>query len=132
MIWFSNKLIYMVSLKNEQASNSAFVQTLFKTYNWIFVYTIKNFGDSMKPFDIFGCWKNKMFAIEGKYCRLTKRPTPEQTLKQLEAHQIASLHRVNRNGGFGCVLQYFQWEFIRYILTEDLKLKEVDLYPWEI
>lgn len=72
-----------------------------------------------------------MFAIEWKYCRLMKRPTPEQTLKQLEAHQIAALHRVNRNGGSGCVIQYFQWEFIKYILTEDFKLQEVNLFPWE-
>ena len=115
------------NIKNEQASNSLFVDMLSEKYKWIFLYTIKNFGNSLKPFDIFGCRKWKMIALEWKFHYWKKEPTPEQVFKKLEPHQVLSLYKVLQSWWYP-----YEWKFIKYELQENLSLAVVNDYWREL
>lgn len=119
-------------IKNEQASNSLFVDMLSEKYKWIFLYTIKNFGNSLKPFDIFGCRNWKMIALEGKFHYWKKEPTSEQIFKKLEPHQVLSLYKVMQAWWYPCVVCYYNWNFIKYELQENLSLAVVENYWREL
>lgn len=120
-----------MTIKDEQASNSEFINILSEKYPWIFLYTIKNHGNTLKPFDIFWCWKWRLIALEGKYRRWKDRPTAEQVLNKLEPHQVTSLYKIINNKASWGVVCYYEWEFIKYELQKNITLKEVDLYSRE-
>jgi hypothetical protein len=83
--------------KNEKEALAALTEQMREIWYDIFLYKIRDEGNSLKPFDCIACYNKKALAIEAKYLK-TKSITPERVMEKLEAHQFISLVKFIKAG----------------------------------